>query len=72
MRLPQVTPKQLVRILEKRGFRIVRQAGSHARLHDHHGNKVTIAMHNTALAKGTLLSILKQANLTKEDLLEEI
>ena len=55
-------------MLEKRKFSIIRQTGSHARLRNDRGNKVTIALHNKPIAKGTLMSILRQADLSKEEL----
>lgn len=67
-KLPQITPKEILKFLISKGFVITRQKGSHIRLTNSKGNKVTIAIHYKPLAKGTLLSILKQAGLDKEDL----
>jgi len=65
--LPQILPKDLVRLLTKGGFAIIRQVGSHARLAHQNGRRVTIAIHSKPLPIGTLLSILRQANITKEE-----
>lgn len=58
-------PKQILRMLEKSGFRFVRQKGSH-RLYKKVNLRVTVPMHNKDLKPGTLNNILKQAGFTKE------
>jgi len=58
-KLPVVSGREMIRILSKIGFVIVGRKGSHARLKRRRGE----------LAKETLRSILRQANLTVEDLL---
>lgn len=69
-KLPVVKPKDLIKVFKKNGFRVVRQTGSHARLHHENGHKVTIAVHNRPLKKGTLRAILRQAELTVDELLK--
>jgi len=61
----------MVRVLSRIGFAIVGRKGSHVRLKRQRGKEILIVivpMHHE-LAKGTLRSILRQANLTVEDLL---
>ncbi len=61
----------MVRVLTKIGFEIVGRKGSYVRLKRRRGKEVLIVivpMHRE-LAKGTLKSVLRQANLTAEDLL---
>lgn len=70
-KLPQITPKKLIRFFLKKGFSISRQTGSHARLIHTDGQKITIAVHNKPIAPGTLQAILKQAGLTRDKLLKE-
>ena len=61
---------ELFRILVRHfGFAPLRQKGSHVRLSDG-AHYVTIPLHNRELKQGTLLSILKQAGLTKDDISE--
>ncbi len=67
---PQVLPKDVVKILERCGFVITHQTGSHMRLAHVNGRKVTIAIHNRPLAIGTLLAILRQAQMSKEEFKE--
>lgn len=67
-KLPVLSGHELIKLLEKVGFKIVRQKGSHVSLQK--GNyKAVVPLHDE-LAKGTLLGILKQCGLSKEDLIE--
>lgn len=71
-RLPVVSGNKVVKALQKKGFLIVHQRGSHVKLKKTEGDKVYIAivpMHRE-LAKGTLKSILRQANIAVEELYE--
>ena len=68
-KLPVIKPKQMVKILKKSGFVERRQTGSHLILSNSITNKIIpIPMHAKDLKKGTLLSILRQAEVTKEEL----
>ncbi len=68
-KLPSLTPKKLIKILEKKGFRLDRVKGSH-HIYYHPGNRrrVIVPLHKTDLPKGTLLEILKQAGIPKDEL----
>lgn len=68
-KLPQIKPKKLVKLFIQQGFEISRQVGSHMRLAHADGRKITIAIHNKPIASGTFQSILKQANLSREEFL---
>ncbi len=65
-KLPVLSGGDLIRVLQKAGFRIVRQKGSHVSMQKANHNTV-IPLHDE-LAKGTLLGILKQCDLSKDDL----
>jgi len=69
--LPTITPRKLVPILQRMGFVVIRQRGSHMRLtHAFDRNrKITIPIHNRDLSQTTLIAILKQANISKQDLI---
>lgn len=67
-KLPVISGKDMIRALEKDGFLIVRQKGSHISLQK--GIQKTVVPIHDELAKGTLLGILKQCGLTKEDLID--
>lgn len=70
-KLPSVPGDRLIRALQKAGFRKVRQKGSHVALERMTESKTfrTIVPLHKSLAKGTLMDILKQSGLTKEQLL---
>lgn len=71
-KLPTLTPKRLLRALERAGFVIHHVTGSHYVLR--HGTnvrlRVTLPWHNQDLKRGTLAAILEQAQLTTDDLRE--
>ena len=68
---PTVTGKQVIIALEKRGFVVQRQKGSHVRLKDQNERVVTVPTHaNKTLGKGLLLKILKDAELSKEEFID--
>jgi predicted RNA binding protein YcfA (HicA-like mRNA interferase family) len=61
----------MLKVLSKIGFTVVGRKGSHVRLKRRREKEtliVIVPMH-PELARGTLRSILRQANLTVEDLL---
>ena len=67
--LPSLKPKKLLSILQKLGWVIVRQKGSHIQLKqpNKQGFRVTIPYHNEDLAPGTVNSIVKQMGITKKE-----
>ncbi len=66
-KLPVLSGAELIKALQKSGFRIIRQKGSHVSLQKANHNTV-VPLHDE-LAKGTLLGILKQCDINKEELL---
>jgi predicted RNA binding protein YcfA (HicA-like mRNA interferase family) len=67
---PALSPDDLIRILRKHGFELVRAKGSHQILKNRATGKMTVVpMHKRDLPKGTLLAIIKQAGIDKEELL---
>ncbi len=71
--IPSVRPKKLLKFLKKRGFFIHHQKGSHIVLKSIHNPalRVTLPMHNKDLKRKTLLSILKQANISVKELIKK-
>ena len=64
-----LTPKKLLKILLKAGFKIDHITGSHYILYNSIYKKtVTLPFHNKDLPKGTLRSIIKSAGILEEDL----
>ena len=69
--LPVVKPVHLIRTLKRNGFYIDHQRGSHIYLkHPDRTGLVCVPNHNRDIKKGTLHSILKQADMTIEDLID--
>jgi len=68
-KLPSLTSQKVIKILERKGFVLDRAKGSH-RIYYHSGSKrrVVIPYHRKDLPKGTLIEILKQAGIGKEEL----
>jgi len=69
-KLPVLSGRDLLRLLEKQGFLVVRQKGSHVSMQK--GEYKTVIPLHDELAKGTLLGILKQCGMTKDALLEAL
>jgi len=71
VKLPRdVSGAQAVRALQRLGFAIVRQRGSHIRL-EKAGLAVTVLAH-TSIAPGTLQSVLRQARVSVEEFVEAL
>jgi predicted RNA binding protein YcfA (HicA-like mRNA interferase family) len=69
VKLPRdISGSEVVKALRRLGFEVTRQEGSHIRL-TKGGCHVTVPNHKALLPK-TLQSILKQANITREEFLE--
>jgi len=66
-KLPVIAGHELIRALQSNGFQIVRQRGSHVSLMK--GPHRTVVPLHDELARGTLLGILKQCGLSKEEIL---
>ena len=67
-KLPSISGKKVIRALGKLGFVVVRQRGSHVIL-QREANLVTVPLHDP-IKKSTLNAILKQADVSLEELLE--
>ena len=66
-KLPILTPKRLIKIIEKLGFQLDHKTGSHYIFYnEEHKRRVTIPYHTRDLPKGTILSILKQAGIERD------
>jgi predicted RNA binding protein YcfA (HicA-like mRNA interferase family) len=66
-RLPRVTAKDVMKVLERIGFSLARQSGSHMIYKNVEGKRVTIPYHSEKVLHPKLLqSILRDANLTLE------
>jgi len=70
-KLPVLTPQKVNRVLEKHGFVLDRVKGSHHIYFNPSTKKrAVVPLHKKDLPKGTLLEILKQAGIEKEELFD--
>ena len=70
-RLPAVSGGRVVRALERAGFILVRQRGSHIFLRHPDGRATIVPAHKGEdLGRGILRKILRDAELTREEFLE--
>ena len=71
-KLPQVKAKETIKVFEKIGFAHSQTRGSHYIMRRKvDKGKVVVPLHGTRpLGKGLLLSLLNDANLTKEEFLK--
>ncbi len=69
-KLPALSARKVIRALRKAGFEVVAQRGSHVRLNGERGGRVRVVIvpNHADIAPGTLVSILRQAGLTREEL----
>lgn len=59
--------REVLARLQRAGFVIRRQSGSHIVLRHADGRQTYVAMHTTDVPTGTFKAILKQARLTEEE-----
>jgi predicted RNA binding protein YcfA (HicA-like mRNA interferase family) len=68
-KLPALTSQKIIRILEQHGFALDRVKGSHhIYYHPLTKRRAIVPLHTGDLPKGTLLEILKQAGISKDEL----
>jgi predicted RNA binding protein YcfA (HicA-like mRNA interferase family) len=68
-RLPRVTAAQIIRVLEKKGFTLSRQSGSHMIFKNSAGRRVTVPFHAGKILHPKILkSIITDADISPEEL----
>ena len=68
-RLPVISGLELIKYLSKKGFKVTRTRGDHVVMRSA-GRRVTVPLH-PELDRGTLLAILEEAGISKEEFLSE-
>lgn len=69
-KFPSVTGAELIKALGKVGFEVVRIKGSHHRVEHPDGRRSTIPVHGKeSLGPGILLKILRDVEMTRDELL---
>ncbi len=71
-KFPILSGKELIKILEKKNFKVVGKKGSHVRLKKITKDRIyiTVVPLHQRISPGTLLAILKQTNLSKDELFD--
>lgn len=68
-KLPRLTAREIIIVLGKAGFSLVRQSGSHQIFKNAAGKRVTVPFHASKILHPKVLkSILREADLSTEDL----
>lgn len=69
-KLPALRPREVVRFLENNGFVLDRSSGSHfVFYHPVSRRRAVVPKHNRDMPKGTLLSLLREAGFTREEMI---
>jgi len=68
-KLPVLSAKDVIKILDKFGFQVYRQSGSHIHLWNEDTKLLVTVPNHRELAKGTLISIMKQAKIDRDNFL---
>lgn len=73
-KLPRLSGKELCKIVEKLGFKFIRQTGSHVVYEHQDGRRVVIPVHSREeLGPGLLTKIIKHdLQMTREEFLNQV
>ena len=69
-KLPAITPRKIIRALQRAGFFIHHQTGSHITLKHPDGRRAVVPFHRKDLKKSTLKKILQQTGIDTEELID--
>lgn len=74
MKLPILSGRDVIKALSKQGFAVARQKGSHIILvkESEDSKKGVVVPNHKEIDKGTLLEIIRQSGMTKEEFLKLI
>jgi predicted RNA binding protein YcfA (HicA-like mRNA interferase family) len=66
-KISPISPNKLIKILEKSGFKIIRQKGSHIIMMNNRKTRIVIPMHPGKAAKpGLVRGIIREAGTSRE------
>lgn len=69
MKLPKLTAKEIIKLIEKNGFVLVRQSGGHRIYRNSKGVRITVPFHsNKILHPKIIKSVFRDAEIKEEDL----
>jgi predicted RNA binding protein YcfA (HicA-like mRNA interferase family) len=70
-KIPPIDPQRLIKVLEKEGFKVVRQKGSHVILINEERTRIVIPMHpGKEIKPGLYRAILREAGISREKFLK--
>jgi len=70
-KLPAVKPRRVVQFLEQNGFILDHTSGSHFIFYNPISRRrAVLPQHNRDMQKGTLMSLLREAGFTREELID--
>lgn len=68
-KLPRITSAQLIRVLEHKGWRLDRSRGSHhVYIHEETRRTLTVPIAKRVMSIGTLSRLLKDADISRDEL----
>ncbi|MGD9579067.1 MAG: type II toxin-antitoxin system HicA family toxin [Syntrophorhabdus sp.] len=68
---PSITGSRLIKALQKIGFEVIRTKGSHRFLHHPDGRSTVVPVHHgETIGRGLLAQILRDSELSRDDLLK--
>jgi len=69
-KIPPISPNKLVKILEKTGFKVIRQKDSHLIMMDNKKTRIVIPMHpEKDIKPGLIRAIIREAGISRENFL---
>ena len=73
MKLTPLPASKVIRTLQKLGFEIIRQKGSHVFLRNSNGRTTLVPLHkNEEIGRGLLIKIIKDADVSKEEFMKQV
>ena len=69
---PILPPKKIIKVMKRLGFHKISQKGSHAKFINQNTGKIFIILMHYEVARGTLRSILEQADIELEEFLKNL
>jgi len=69
MKLPRLTAEKIVRLIERKGFVLVRQSGSHRIYKNGDGKRFTVPFHSKQILHPKILkNVMKDAGISEDEL----
>ena len=72
-KLPLLTAKELIKIINKLGYQVIRQKGSHVYLKHQDGRCIVVPLHaGKEIGRGLLKRILNETEISREEFLKNL